>query len=212
MAKRIIYTDYKSIDGTSWSIEIWDLYGSGQNEDLTVEMMDPGFKITWNGDENNVLQPLLSSSCSFTLAINEQQRGLLMPLIYSHKEFRLAVMIRRDSQIYWVGQVHAEECSEVIKDGYIIVDMTASDGLAQLENIDFKDENGDAYEGRYSVISWVHKILMKVPSSALWFSQYQVGSVIAYEHHLNTPVLTGDSYVFSHTGDDGVTRGVMDYL
>ncbi len=212
MAKRIIYTDYKSIDGTSWSIEIWDLYGSGQNEDLTVEMMDPGFKITWNGDENNVLQPLLSSSCSFTLAINEQQRGLLMPLIYSHKEFRLAVMIRKDSQVYWVGQVHAEECSEVIKDGYIIVDMTASDGLAQLENIDFKDENGDAYEGRYPVISWVHKILMKVPSSTLWFSQYQAGSVIAYEHHLNTPVLTGDSYAFSHTGDDGVTRGVMDYL
>jgi hypothetical protein len=212
MARRIIDTDYKAVDGTGWSVEVWDLYSSAPNRDLKVEMMSPGFNLTWNGDENNVLQPLLGSACSLTLALTETHRGILMPLIYSEEEFRLALLLRKENQVYWVGQIHTEECVELITDGYITVDITASDGIAQLENIDFKDVNGDPYSGRLPVIAWIHRILLKVPSIGLWFSQYQVGSVFAYEHHLNTPVLDGDSYQFNYTGDDNVVRGVLDYI
>lgn len=212
MARRIVDTDYKSVDGTSWSIEIWDLYSSAPDRDLEVEMMSPGFNLNWNGDENNVLQPLLGSACSLSLALTETQRDILMPLVYSEEEFRLALLLRKQNQVYWVGQIHTEECVESIDDGYITLDIKASDGLAQLENIDFKDTNGDPYESRLPVISWIHRILLKVPSMSLWFSQYQAGSVFAYEHHLNTPVLDGDNYQFDYTGNDGVIRGVLDYM
>jgi len=212
MARRIVDTKYKAVDGTSWSIEIWDLYSSLSDRDLKVEMMDPGFNLNWNGDENSVLQPLLGSACSLSLSLTEYQRGILMPLVYSQEEFRLALLLRKQNQVYWVGQIHTEECVELVTDGYTTIDIKASDGLAQLENIDFKDANGDPYEDRHRVRDWVYRILLKVPSVNLWYSQYQVGSVFAYEHHLNTPVLSGDNYQFNYTGDDGNVRGVLDYI
>ena len=47
-------------------------------------------------------------------------------------EFRMCVKIRKAGQAYWVGQIHSEAIIERVEDGLIYVDMTASDGLAQL--------------------------------------------------------------------------------
>ena len=212
MARRLIKTDFTSVDSTSWTLEIWDLAVSSADLDYNVEMNVPGFEIQWSGDETSSLDPLLSSGCSFTLALTEEQRGAIMSRVYGSNEFSLAVKIKKAGQAYWVGQIHPEETTEVIEDGYITVDFTASDGLAQLDNIDFKEVNGSVYTERYSAAAYIYAILKKIPTVGLWYSDAGVGSVFMYEHFLNRPVISTDSFTFNHTGSDGVTRGVLDYL
>lgn len=212
MARRLVKTDFKSVDSTDWCLEIWDLAVSSSNLDYVVEMNVPGFQISWSGDESSNLNPFSASGCSFTLSLTEEQRGAIMSRVYGSSEFSLAVKILKAGAAYWVGQIHPEETIETIEDGYITVDFTASDGLAQLDNIDFKETNGDIYTEKYSAASYVQKILMKIPTNALWYTDSGVGSVFMYEHFLNRPVIEGDSFVFSHTGSDSVTRGVLDYL
>lgn len=212
MARRLVNTEFKSADSTSWTLEIWDLAVNSADLDYTVEMNLPGFKIQWLGDEASSLDPLLPSSCSFTLSLTEEQRGAIMSRVYGSSEFSLAVKVKKAGAAYWVGQIHPEETTEVIEDGYITVDFMASDGLAQLENIDFKQEDGEVYIEKYSAASYIQKILMKVPTYELWYNDSGVGSVFMYEHFLNRPVIQDDSFAFSHSGNDGVTRGVLDYL
>lgn len=219
MARRLVKTDFKSVDpAIDWRLEIWDLAVNSADLDYAVEMNLPGFEIQWVGDEASSLDPFLSSSCSFTLSLTEQQRGAIMSRVYGSSEFSLAVRVVKvnvnasTSSVYWVGQLHPEETTEVVEDGYITVDFKASDGLAQLDFIDFKETNGEAYEGKYSAASYIHKILLKTPTLALWYDDATVGSLFMSEHFLNRPVIQDDSFSFSHTGSDGTTRGVLDYL
>jgi len=211
MARRLVNTTYTSSDNTNWALELWDLDLSSSDLDHIVEMEVQGFNIQWSGDENKIFQPLLSSSCDFTLVLNETQRGVIMDVAYGLREFRMAVKIRRNNQVYWVGQIHSESIIETIEDGSIYVDFTASDGLAQLDNIDFKQNDGSVYTERYSAAAYIYAILLKIPTVGLWYTN-GVGSVFMYEHFLNQPVLSTDSFTFNHTGSDGVTRGVLDYL
>ena len=184
MARRLVKTDFKSVDpAIDWRLEIWDLAVNSADLDYAVEMNLPGFEIQWVGDEASSLDPFLSSSCSFTLSLTEQQRGAIMSRVYGSSEFSLAVRVVKvnvnlsTSNVYWVGQLHPEETTEVVEDGYITVDFKASDGLAQLDFIDFKETNGEAYEGKYSATSYIHKILLKTPTVALWYDDATVGSL-----------------------------------
>ena len=211
MARRLVNTVFTSADETEWTLELYDNGSNAFGLDYIVEMDVNGFQITWNGDDNNVFQPLLSSACKFTIIVNETQRGAIMSVAYGTDEFRLCVRIKKAGQIYWVGQIHSEAIIERVEDGSIYVDMTASDGLAQLENIDFKETDGTVYTERYSVQAYIYAILKKIPTVGLWYSDVGVGSVFMYEHFLNQPVISDDSFAFNHTGSDSITRGVLDY-
>ncbi len=212
MARRLVNTTYTSPDQTDWGLELWDMATTSSNLDYIVDMDVNGFEITWSGDENTPLQPLMSSACKFTLIVNETQRGNIMDVAYGTLEFRMCVLIRKNTEKYWCGQIHSEAIIERIEDGRIYVDFTASDGLAQLDNIDFKETDGTVYTDRFSVQSYIYAILKKLPSISLWYTDSGVGSVFMYEHNLNQPVISADSFSFSHTGSDGITRGVLDYL
>ena len=78
MARRLVNTIFTSADETDWTLELWDMNLSSADLDYEVEMDVNGFQITWNGDENDVFQPLLSSACKFTIILNETQRGTIM--------------------------------------------------------------------------------------------------------------------------------------
>ena len=212
MARRLVNTIFTSADETDWTLELWDMNLSSADLDYEVEMDVNGFQITWNGDENDVFQPLLSSACKFTIILNETQRGTIMNVAYGVDEFRMCVKIRKAGQAYWVGQIHSEAIIERVEDGLIYVDMTASDGLAQLENIDFKETDGTVYTERYSTQAYIYAILKKIPSVSLWYTDSGVGSVFMYEHFLNQPVISDDSFAFSHTDSNSNVRGVLDYL
>ena len=212
MARRLVNTVFTSADETDWTLELWDMNLSSADLDYEVEMDVNGFQITWNGDENDVFQPLLSSACKFTIILNETQRGTIMNVAYGVDEFRMCVKIRKAGQAYWVGQIHSEAIIERVEDGLIYVDMTASDGLAQLENIDFKETDGTVYTTRYSTQAYIYAILKKIPSVSLWYTDSGVGSVFMYEHFLNQPVISDDSFAFSHTDSNSNVRGVLDYL
>jgi len=170
MARRIVNTTYNVIDGFSYRLEIWDntIVGQGSFVPFSdMDIADPGFTIDWKGDINNVLQPIMSSSMSFSAYLTEVQRTHITTACFGDEEFSMFVRLYRqtatEEQFEWAGIIHPEETTEEIGDGYILTTFTASDGFAALKNVDFKQSNGDLYSGEKNLTYWLQEVIRKLP-------------------------------------------------
>lgn len=208
MAKRMVQTDFAASDGGTFTFELWDTASVSADNDYKIHLDAEGFSVDWKGSGGSYA-PIISSTLKATMFLNEEQRGVIMPAIYDEDEFRVAVKILKDNNLWWVGIVHAEQCSEQIQDCIIAVEIGASDGLAMLENIDFKTDAGDRYTGFTSAQQVIWNCLKKIPCHSLWGTQLH--AVAMYEWPLMKPV-TATTTTFSYTGSDFTDRGVLDYL
>lgn len=207
MARRLVNTDYIAVNGDTFTLELWDMASAAADLDYVVELDGAGIGVDWKAGGDSYA-PLVSSTFSATMFITEAQRSAIMPIIYGEDEFRLCVNVLRNGQPWWAGIIHAEQCSEVIGDGYIQVSIGGSDGLAMLDHIDFKDSSGDEFTGFMSASEVVWECLKKIPSTQLWTQVANPGMI---EWPLIKPT-TATTTTFSYNGTDGVDRGVLDYL
>lgn len=170
MARRIVNTTYKVIDGFSYRLEIWDNTIVAQGAFVpfsNMEIADPGFVIDWKGSVDDVLQSIMSSSMKFSAYLTETQRDNITVPCFADEEFSMFVRLYRQTStqdtLEWAGIIHPEETTERVGDGYILTTFTASDGLAALKNIDFKETNGDLYSGEQNLTYWLQEVIRKVP-------------------------------------------------
>ena len=95
MARQIVNTTYRTPDGWSYRLEIWDLYKNpgGVIAFTDVEITTPGFTIDWKGSIDDILQPIMSSSMKFSAYLTEYQRTHLTLGVYSDEEFAMATVV-----------------------------------------------------------------------------------------------------------------------
>lgn len=203
MARQIVNTTYKTPDGWSYRLEIWDLYKNpgGVVAFTDVEITTPGFTIDWKGSIDDILQPIMSSSMKFSAYLTEYQRTHLTLGVYSDEEFAMAVRLYRSTGVQetleWSGIIHPEETTEEIGDGRILTTFVASDGIASLKNIDFKDTSGSEPELYYNqgsesseraLIYWLKEIVNKLPHWPVLDDHIGTSEPMFVEHRLLRPV------------------------
>jgi hypothetical protein len=170
MARRIVNTTYKVVDGFSYRLEIWDntIVGQGAFTPFSdMEIADPGFVIDWKGSIDDVLQPIMSSSMKFSAYLTETQRENITVPCFADEEFSMFVRLYRNTDteedFEWAGVIHPEETTEKIGDGYILTTFVASDGIAALKNVDFKQSDGTLYSGEKNLTYWLQEVIRKLP-------------------------------------------------
>lgn len=163
MAKRIIYVERCAPNGFEYAVELISTGQSGVDLDYDVELSVPGFELTYNNGVNDVKPPIIPSSISIDMIVPCEYRNAIIESVYNYHEFNLVCRIHVEGFLYWSGIVHSEQFNETINNGDITMSFTASDGLAQLKNIDFKDDNGDIYTGFKPYIEWIYLCLSKLP-------------------------------------------------
>lgn len=206
MARRLVNTTLKNQRDT-YTFELFDMSSSSVDLDHTVEFDASGFEIKWRGSEDD--SPLVPSTMSWTMFLNEAQRSAIMPVVFSENEFDLCVRVKKGNNVFWCGIVHAERASEEIGDGIATVSLQASDGLGMLSNISWVQDNGDRYSGSMTVRDALWGALGKLPHSSLIAS---TGGSVLVEHALNQPLTQNATELFSHATTSGVSFGVMDYM
>lgn len=207
MARRYVKTDFVSSDSVTYTLELWDLTGTGADRDYVVDLDAEGFSVDWKSGGGDYA-PLVSSSFSFTMFLNEEQRGEIMPLVYSPDEFRMGVKVLRGGALWYSGIIHAEQCTEEVTDCTIAVQVGGSDGLGMLEHIDFKTGTGDLYTGFMTAKEVIWECLSKLPHASLFT---EVAVPIMYEWPLMRPI-TDATTDFQFLGTDTVYRGTLDVL
>lgn len=206
MARRLVNTTIKNQKDT-FDFELWDMDSVANDLDHTVEFDVEGFSIDWRGNSKD--SPLMTSTMSWTMFINEAQRSAIMPVVFSDTEFRMCVRVKKGGNVFWCGVVHAEETTEEIGDGTITVSLQASDGLGMLDNVDWKQSNGLRYSGPTKLRDAIWASLSKLPHAPL---MAVTGGAVMIEHSLNQPLTQNASELFSHGPAGNVYRGVMDYM
>lgn len=207
MARRYVKTDFVSSDSVTYTFELWDLTGTGADRDYVIDLDAEGFSVDWKSGGGDY-SPLVSSTLSATMFLNEEQRGEIMPLIYSEDEFRVGVKVLRGGAMWWSGIVHAEQCTEEVTDCTIAVQLGASDGLGMLEHVDWKDAAGDYYTGFMTAREVIWEAFKKLPHYPLFAVTAQIGMV---EWPLMKPI-TDATTDFQYLGTDTLYRGTLDVL
>lgn len=206
MARRLVNTTIKNQKDT-FEFELWDMESTANDLDHTVEFDVAGFEIDWKGNAKD--SPLVSSTMSWTMFLNEAQRSAIMPVVFADTEFRMCVRVMKGGNVFWCGVVHAEETSEEIGDGTITVSLQASDGLGMLDNVNWVQPNGDRYTGSMKARDVLWAALGKMPHAPLLGG---VGTGVMTEHNLNRPLTQNASEGFFHGPVSGAYYGVLDYL
>lgn len=81
--------------------------------------------------------------------------------LYTNDARRYRVTKKIAGQVVFKGFVTPENYSEPYTKAPYFVEATATDGLGNLKDTKFTDENGDEYEGRYSIVQLLALILKK---------------------------------------------------
>ncbi len=206
MARRLVNTTIKNQKDT-FDFELWDMESVASDLDHTVEFDVNGFEIDWRGNAKD--NPIMASTMRWSMFLNEAQRSAIMPVVFSDTEFRMCVRVKKGNNTFWCGVVHAEETTEEIGDGIITVSLQASDGLAMLDNVDWKKPNGVRYSGPMKLRDALWAAISKLPHAPL---MAVTGGHVMVEHSLNQPLTQNANELFSHGPTGNVYRGVMDYM
>tara|TARA_R110001606_G_scaffold292879_1_gene440776 strand:+ start:10730 stop:13855 length:3126 start_codon:yes stop_codon:yes gene_type:complete len=199
MARLITNTTYKTPDGWTYRLELinGNLAPSSFTPFTSIEIAQPGFTIDWKGGINDILQPIMASSMSFSAYLTEAERTHITSQVYGDKEFVMWVRLYRstDAQetLEWAGIIHPEETTEEINDGRILTTFVASDGIAALKNVDFKDANENPYytdvnTSERALIYWLKEIVNKLPHWGILDDHIGTTHPMFTEHRLVRPV------------------------
>ena len=154
--KAEFYTDLLGID---YEIYIDDTdYASTEN---TFVVKSDGFRLQYEGEAGERYNPIIPSSVSFTMRVQNSTDEALIAAMIAAEEGRFKIKILKGGNLFWVGFVLTDITS--IKDAYFPYDfeIRAIDGLTRLRSIDYND-NGTAYTGRETFLEHIFNCFDKL--------------------------------------------------
>jgi hypothetical protein len=194
--------EFTGLNGEDWRIDIIHMAGASTN---AVEFFvgGDGFVLNYdNASEFDECPTIMGSSVSFTMMYDPDDRSHFTALFddfNADPEGEWGVAIYKDpdgaNTLFWVGTILPEGIAVEDMSPHEQVSITAVDGLAQLDGIDFNDD-GTPYEGAesYGVILW--EALKKVPHIDYWqgsdplvyiFEDFVAPNYSAYTSPITTP-------------------------
>ena len=157
--------EMKDDQGGEWRVDIFDTQHSGAVDLLTLS--GEGFKVQWDGDIRNKVNPIITSSATIELVMQDATDENIMTLIAGNVEGRFSVaiyqMIATVPILYWTGTVLTDQVSYLDEYYPIRAEITASDDLGALQDVPY-DNDATPYLSYQSktVIGHVHEALLKL--------------------------------------------------
>lgn len=192
--------EFTGLNGEDWRIDIIHMAGASTN---AVEFFvgGDGFVLNYdNASEFDECPTIMGSSVSFTMMYDPDDRSHFTGLFddfNADPEGEWGVAIYKDpdgaNTLFWVGTILPEGIAVEDMSPHEQVTITAVDGLAQLDGVDFNN-NGTPYEGEAVITDILHTALKKVPHTDYWSGTdaflYVVDDFIASNYAGYSPPVT----------------------
>lgn len=162
--------DYET--GQTWTVESYDLLESSYYR--TVDLAAPGFSLNYQTNTDSY-KPVMGSSLSMSLILDEEQAAVLETAMLV-REGNLQVVLRKEgeNQPFWYGYALPETYTLELTDGKAFCDISFTDGLGILDNINWVQPDGTPYEGKVTAIEAIASCLKGLPSFDLWMGDTNV--------------------------------------
>lgn len=147
--------------GEQYRAELWDSEFSGTATEVTGT--PEGLRIEWEG-ETDMPGPLMPSSATYSILIEEEADMALITALAGAAEGRFKMVVRRagSSEVYWAGWVHADDSSYPDEYFPFHFEIYATDGIARLKDVDYTDDLGDFFSGTQTILQHLVRLVEKI--------------------------------------------------
>ncbi len=193
------YSEFKDDKGENWRVEIHDEDFTGTASEYTSGAS--GFELTYNGDTEKPLQPIVGSSVMVPMIIPSESFADFEQFeddLLTANEDRFSVVIYDDftgGNLYWVGILQPEQIDISDESKPRKIEITAADDLANLKGVEYTDD-GTPYEGLEMFVIHLIRILNKTRTTQHWGANDLFLSTQKYF----TPALTAVANTYEVTG------------
>lgn len=151
------YYSFGSVFNNSYTVEIWQNTGATLTAEQITGAYDP-FKVMYPLAQR--FEPVRGSGADINIISTESMKFVNL---YTADKFEYQVKLLSGSTLLWIGYLDTELYSEPFneKNNYT-VSITANDGLALLERIEYLQANGTAYTGFSKNWDIIKNILLKL--------------------------------------------------
>jgi hypothetical protein len=139
MAAVKLYSEFKSDTNKYYKIEIWDEDYAGSSPDaFTVD--GNGFILDYKGLTDNIYSPIIGSSVSFGMYVNDTATTTFLNTLKEYQQDRYYIKIHRGNnevttELIWAGYIIQDLVQiEDVSQPYLL-NIRATDGLAKLKDV-----------------------------------------------------------------------------
>ena len=139
MAAVKLYSEFKSDTNKYYKIEIWDEDYAGSSPDaFTVD--GNGFILDYKGLTDNIYSPIIGSSVSFGMYVNDTATTTFLNTLKEYQQDRYYIKIYRgnsevSTSLMWAGYIIQDLVQiEDVSQPYLL-NIRATDGLAKLKDV-----------------------------------------------------------------------------
>lgn len=199
-------SEFTSFRGVDWRLDIDDTeWPLPTFAEFCVN--SKGFVLSYEGDEKDLFNPVISSNVSFGMLITSGILAGFIDLLVNSPEERFRLAIYRNNQLYWVGIILQDAVKEELIDFPYEFEVRAVDGLSRLSRKEyiFTDTERETFTQHLS------RLLQETQTQNLWTGDYLKMAINWYENNLSTAntnvweELTFLKSVFTKTDSNGNT-------
>ena len=136
MAASKLFAEFESSNGKYYKIEIWDEDYSGTSPD-EFKVAGDGFQLTYSGQTDNIYSPIIGSSVSFGMYVQDAATIAFLTSIKQYQQDRYYLKIYRGNSeatatFFWGGYI-VQDIIEIedISQPYVL-NIQATDGISKL--------------------------------------------------------------------------------
>ena len=161
MATFLTSTFYNSItsggNAKTYNITIDDNFVDSGSTSFTTK----NCKIKWEAPSEKRFETVIPSVLELDIQIDSSAVETALESLVAAQEGRFTIKIEKGSSLYWMGYILADqiEFEDLSYEHRPTFKIKAIDGLSRLKTIDYKDSNGDHFEGKEMIIDHIRRIL-----------------------------------------------------
>jgi hypothetical protein len=184
-----LFSEFKSDLGILYRIEIHDTEWAAASTEFNVDSR--GFELTYDGETDDIVSPIVGSKLTFGAYSTDGTFETFIALLKTFQENRFRVVVYRpgdiwnswvdfwqnattpwdEADLFWIGWltqdlINVEDASQPY-----VYEMTATDGLGRLANIDYTADNAIIQTNGFKatkVVDVIKNALVNIGTSDLW--------------------------------------------
>jgi len=162
MAKRY-HIDFNSLLSEPWTVEVHDTDFGGASAEINGRYQ--GFSLNYDPLSSgqgsaDMFVPVMASSVTFDMLIGDAGLETFLSDLATSRENRFHLAIYRNSVLYWIGFIVADEVRVDDQDFPYNLSLFAIDGMSRLKEMDYLDPGtGLKYTGRENAIAHFYNII-----------------------------------------------------
>ena len=217
------HTSWAVSSPITWKIEIFDADHVGGVTDFEVAS---GASLNYRGDGDDALAPILSSTVTFSMMVEDATHEQLITDLAGAAEGRFTIVLYKDSVFNWAGVINSPEINIEDADYPFSFEITAVDGLALLKNYEYKQNitSGnkwtEVYDAQSEITTIMARCLKKLPHVVTHFTgsaKFLVTAINWYSNlHVSPATPTYDPFFYTQIDNrvfaDGQSGGAAKFL